>query len=146
MPTAIELSGDIGRPIEEVFDFVADFGNEERWTTTGSRYMRVDPGPIGPGTSWRMTGRAFARPIHGTRTITEFRRPEFVESRSDIVIPTLARFRFTPVNSATHVTFTLIADFPLWMRVIAPILIVPQFRRTFRRDFENLKRLLESPT
>ena len=44
----------IKRPLEEVFDFVADERNEPRYNPQMRRVELVTPGPIGLGTRFRV--------------------------------------------------------------------------------------------
>lgn len=55
------ISGElvINRPVEEVFDFVADERNEPRYNPRMLRADKLSPGPIGLGTRFgaQMTSR-----------------------------------------------------------------------------------------
>jgi hypothetical protein len=60
MAVQVHIEGEIviGRPVEEVFDFVADERNEPRYNVQMRRAEKISEGPIGLGTSaWeRSTG------------------------------------------------------------------------------------------
>ena len=43
----------IRRPVEDVFDFVADERNEPAYNPQIGSVEKVTPGPIGVGTAWR---------------------------------------------------------------------------------------------
>jgi hypothetical protein len=43
----------IGRPVEEVFDFVADQSNEPQYNPQMVRAEKITPGPVGTGTKFR---------------------------------------------------------------------------------------------
>jgi hypothetical protein len=51
----IRIEGEIviDRPVEEVFDFVADARNELRYNPRMLRAEKLSPGPIGLGTRFR---------------------------------------------------------------------------------------------
>jgi len=48
----VRVEGDItiGRPVEDVFDFVADESNEPKYNPRMTRADRITEGPIGVGT------------------------------------------------------------------------------------------------
>jgi hypothetical protein len=50
----VHIEGEIfiDRPVEEVFDFVADERNEPRYNTQMHRAEKISEGPIGPGTQY----------------------------------------------------------------------------------------------
>ena len=56
----IEGQIDIGRPVEEVFDFAADERNEPRYNPKIHQVEKVTEGPIGVGTGIRRRPRAWA--------------------------------------------------------------------------------------
>jgi hypothetical protein len=62
------IEGDvvINRPVEEVFDFVADQRNEPRYNPRMLRAEKISPGPIGLGTRFR----AETRTMRGSAEMT----------------------------------------------------------------------------
>ena len=40
-------------PVERVFDFLADVRNERSWNPDALSIEKLDPGPVGPGSSFR---------------------------------------------------------------------------------------------
>jgi hypothetical protein len=48
-----KLACSVGRPIEEVFDFLADLRNETAWNPRVVRIDTTSAGPMGAGTSFR---------------------------------------------------------------------------------------------
>jgi uncharacterized membrane protein len=43
----------IARPAQEVFAFLADFGNIPAWNYAIMRTVQTSPGPAGAGAGWR---------------------------------------------------------------------------------------------
>src|ERR1043166_9382389 len=64
----IRIEGEvvIERPVEEVFDFVADARNEPRYNPRMLRAEKLTPGPIGLGTRFRDEVRSVGRPAEVT--------------------------------------------------------------------------------
>jgi uncharacterized protein YndB with AHSA1/START domain len=80
----VRVKGDITieRPVEEVFDFVADESNEPAYNPRMIRADQITPGPIGAGTRFEsvMTGPGGATEM--TIEFTEFDRPHRIGSGS----------------------------------------------------------------
>lgn len=73
----MRVEGDIliKRPIEEVFDFVADESNEPQYNPKMTHAEKVSPGPIGVGTTFRSVMTGIGRDAEMTIEFTEFDRP-----------------------------------------------------------------------
>jgi hypothetical protein len=65
----------IARPVEEVFDFVADERNEPKYNRRMIRAEKLTSGPVGLGTQWTATIAARGRPIDMTIDVTDYHRP-----------------------------------------------------------------------
>lgn len=65
----------IARPVEEVFDAVADERNEPTYNPRMTSVDKLTPGPIGVGTRWRTTLLAGGRPVVATLSVTEYEPP-----------------------------------------------------------------------
>ena len=74
---------DIARPVEVVFDAVADQRNEPCYNPTMTAVTKVTPGPIGGGTQFEATviSRGTPRPV--TIEYTAFERPHRIASPRD---------------------------------------------------------------
>jgi Polyketide cyclase / dehydrase and lipid transport len=71
----IEGSTVIARPVEDVFDFVADERNEPKYNPRMIRAEKATPGPIGKGTRWLATIESRGRPLDMTMEVTDYTRP-----------------------------------------------------------------------
>ncbi|WP_430298138.1 SRPBCC family protein [Sinomonas sp. B1-1] len=65
----------IRRPVEEVFDFVADERNEPIYNPQMRAVEKVTPGPIGVGTLWRATVATGRRTTPFELEVTGYARP-----------------------------------------------------------------------
>jgi uncharacterized membrane protein len=70
----------IHRPVDEVFDVVADERNEPRYNPQMRRVEQTSAGPIGVGTTFRAESMSRGRPVEMTITVTEFERPRRLTS------------------------------------------------------------------
>ena len=65
----------IGRPMSEVFDFVADERNEPRYNPRMLRVEKVTGEAIGAGTQFTATIKSMGRPLTMLLETTEYQRP-----------------------------------------------------------------------
>ena len=65
----------IKRPVDEVFDFVADERNEPRYNPGIRRAEKLSPGPIGCGTRFRAEAVTLGRRVGMTIRYTAYERP-----------------------------------------------------------------------
>ena len=72
----------IARPVEEVFDFVADERNEPRYNPRMVRAEQVSSGPIGPGTQFHTELKTMGRTMPMAVQFTRFERPRLLASRT----------------------------------------------------------------
>jgi uncharacterized protein YndB with AHSA1/START domain len=136
----------IKRPIEEVFDFVADERNEPQYNPRMSVAEKVTDGPVGIGTKFHSVMSSRGGPAEMTIEFTQFDRPhrivETIQVSNVMVID--GELRFEPVTEGTKMT---------WLWELHPRgvykLLGPIIRRTGERQeltvWTGLKELLESP-
>jgi Polyketide cyclase / dehydrase and lipid transport len=80
----VRIDGEIviGRPVDEVFDFVADERNEPSYNHQMTAVELVTEEPIGPGSRFQAELRMGGRPIDLTVEFTRFERPRVLGSIS----------------------------------------------------------------
>ena len=102
---ATEESVVISRPIQEVFDFLADFENLSAFDAFVTASGQVGDGPPGLGTRGRGTSRYMGQQFDWIVEFTEFEPPRRMVSRSvegkrDVT----ATFTLEPAGDGTRVT------------------------------------------
>jgi len=80
--TRICGSIEIRRPVEEVFDFVADQRNELSYNPKTTESVKLTEGPIGVGARFRATVLSAGRSLPMVIEYTGFDRPHRLASRS----------------------------------------------------------------
>jgi uncharacterized protein YndB with AHSA1/START domain len=140
----------IDRPVEEVFDFVADGRQEPRYNPRILHVEQLSPGPIGHGTQFRSEGKLMG-PIRVEiiSQITTYERPQRLRASATTGIGALPVMQvqgtqtFDPVPGGSRVRWSLEVE-PRGVFT----LLTPQLARGLgqRLDttFANLKRLLEA--
>lgn len=71
----------IDRPVEEVFDFVADERNEPRYNPRMRRAEQISTGAIGVGTHFRAETASMGRTVEMVIEVTGYERPRQLASR-----------------------------------------------------------------
>ena len=80
------ISGEIiiNRPVEEVFDTVADERNEPRYNPGMLRAEKLSPGPVGLGSRFRAEIRTRPRPVVMITENTGYERPRLLASTTRV--------------------------------------------------------------
>jgi uncharacterized protein YndB with AHSA1/START domain len=71
------------KPVEEVFDYMADFTSVERWDETAVRAVRLDDGPPALGARFRVTVRFAGRENDFDYETVAFERPDRLVLRAE---------------------------------------------------------------
>lgn len=78
MAASITETIDVQPPREQVFDYVANFGNLDEWDPTFDDARRVDDGDLGVGSTFVVRASVGPTELEITYRITEFDRPHRV--------------------------------------------------------------------
>ena len=131
----------IDRPVEEVFDFVADPRNEPSFNPAMTAVELLTPLPIGRGTRFRAhMGRAGMQMLV---ELTEFDRPHRLGSRTtSAMMETSGALTFAADGDGTIMSWAWQVCPKGWMRMLGP-LFGPLGNRIERRIWTSMKRCLE---
>jgi uncharacterized protein YndB with AHSA1/START domain len=150
-PTA-QVEGEIviRRPVEEVFDYVADERHEPDFNSRMSRVELLTPEPIGAGSRFEVEMTMMRRVFDMTVEFTAFERPRLLGSTSRALpregkgwpLVIAGSLTFDPVAEGTRMRWSWRVETPEAMKLLAP-LVVRMGRRQERRVWTSLKRLLE---
>ena len=134
----------IHRPIEEVFDFVADERNEPRYNPRLLRAEKASGGPIGVGTRWEAEMKTGGRSAAMTIEVTAYERPRRLASStrlSNMDIRGALTFATGP-GGETRMRWSWDLKPRGVLRVMTPLL-ARMGRRREKVVWSNLKHLLE---
>lgn len=139
----VERSVTIGRPVEQVFQFVSTPENDPRWVPVSVRHEKTSPGPMAVGTTTEEDVTFMGRRMRYTWEVTEYLPPHSFAIRSlSGLLPSTIRLGLQPLGDATRLTLAtetaLIGPFKL-----AGPLMTLVGRRLFERQLRTLKGLLE---
>lgn len=141
----IEQSVEIERPLEEVFAFVADPLNDERWTPAVEETRKTSEGPFGVGTTFESVFRLLGRRFEASFEIAEY------EQNRKVVLkpPTSGPVQLRGTRSAeaspggTRLTITVEGRSGGFFGVADPV-FARLAQRPLKAALANLKSLLEA--
>ena len=134
----------IERPLEEVFDFVADERNEPHYNPRMLHAEKLTAAPIGVGTRFRAEMKGRRRPVEMTVEFTEYDRPRRLASTTELsTMEIRGSLTFEPVPEGTRMRWQWILEPRGLLRVLSP-LIVRMGRRQEQTIWSNLKEVLEA--
>jgi len=142
----IEQSVVINRPIEEVFEFVADQSKLPLWQSGVLESGVTSEGPMGVGTTYRYTFQLLGRKVETAGEITEYELNSRCSFKAQSgPFPLKGGFSFRAVNGGTRVTLAVEAEAAGFFKLAEPI-GARMLNRQFETNFGNLKDLLEAET
>jgi len=141
----VKIQGEIviARPVEEVFDFVADERHEPRYNPRMLHVEKVTPGPIGKGTRWVATIESRRRPVEITLEVTEYARPNRLGSTTTMsTADIVGGVTFEPRPGGTRMRWSWELLPKGVARVLTPVIML-MGRRQEEQIWTGLKRYLE---
>ena len=141
----IRIKGDIviGRPVEDVFDYVADQRNEPPYNAQMRLAEKISDGPIGVGTQYRAEVVSGSRPVSMVIEVTEYERPRRLASKTTMSSMDIAYIlTFEPVREGTRMRWSGEIEPHGMLKLMGP-LVAWLGRRQELRIWTGLKGVLE---
>jgi carbon monoxide dehydrogenase subunit G len=133
----------INRPLEEVFDYVADFSNTAEWDPGVKTSERMDEGPVGVGSQFDLVTTFAGSEVPLVYEMTEHESPtRIVLIASSKRLSAVDTIEFSPVgNDQTRVHYR--ADFELNPPLkYFELFMRPIFNRLGKKALDGLKSTL----
>jgi hypothetical protein len=146
MVVVAKITGEmlIERPIDVVFDFVADDRNEPLYNSALLHSDKVTAGPVGLGTCFHATHKSARRSVEMDVVITAYVRPRLMASRTTMSWSEIdGELRFEPVGSSTRMHWAWNIHPKGLANLLRPLVGVIGMRSE-RACWEGLKRYLEA--
>ena len=143
----IQGSTVIARPVEDVFDFVADERNEPKYNPRMVRAEKVTPGPVAKGTRWSATVESRGRrPVDMEMVVTDYTRPTRLGSTTRMSTAEIrGAVTFEPDPAGTRMRWSWQLQPKGTLKLLGP-LIARLGRRQEAQIWTGLKRYMESTT
>lgn len=135
---------DLPIPVEEAFDYLADFSRTAEWDPSVSEARRIGRGPIGEGSRFEVTVSFLGQPVSLEYRITQFERPHrLVLEGGDENLESIDEITFVERKGGTRLTYEARVELQGLRRLADPILDV-LFQRVGRLAARGLReRLVE---
>jgi hypothetical protein len=134
----------IHRPVDEVFDFVADERNKPRYNPQMRQAEQTSAGPIGVGTTFRAESTSRGRPVMMTIAFTEYQRPRRLTSATHLsTMDIQGTLTFDPVPEGTRMQWSWNLKPRGMLKLMTPVIALIG-RRQERTIWTGLKRYLEA--
>ncbi len=143
----VHIEGEIviARPVEEVFDFVADQRNEPRYNEQMRRSEKISEGPIGLGTQYQAEVVSGRQVVPMVIEVTGYERPWLLASTTSMSSMDIRyALTFEPVAQGTRMQWVGDVEPKGWLRLMTPW-VGWVGRRQELRIWTSLKHLLEGP-
>lgn len=133
----------IDRPVDVVFDYVADPANEPAYNPHMVRVEKITPGPIGPGSRFRSSVASGRRTAEMLVEFTRFERPSLLVSATTMRQADISyALTFEPAGDGTRMRWFGRVRPKGALRLLGP-LITWLGRRQERRIWTSMKSHLE---
>jgi uncharacterized protein YndB with AHSA1/START domain len=141
----LENSVVINRPIDEVFEFMANSENNPQWQSGAQEVMKTSEGPIDVGTTYTSVSKILGRGIESTVEYTAYEpNGRLAGKTTSGPIPFQFETTFEPVaEGGTKVTSSGEGDVGGFFKLAEP-LVARMLKRQTESDTANLKDLLEA--
>ena len=134
----------IDRPVEEVFDAVADQTNEPHYNPSMTASRRVTAGPTDVGTHFLATILSRGRPMEVDIEVTRYERPQLLGTCSVMAgSRAVGELRLEPVASGTRFSWDWEVTVAGPARLLGPLVVI-MGRRQERAIWTGLKNWLEN--
>ena len=138
------LTIEVARTPEDVFAYLTDVSNLPAWQSGVHTAQIEDAGAPRVGARIRESRHMLGRELNTTLEITEYDAPRVFSLRAlDSPVPFIVRHELEPSGGGTRLTVTGVGDASLLPGFAAGIM-ARRAEKQFRKDFERLKKRLES--
>jgi Polyketide cyclase / dehydrase and lipid transport len=135
----------IGRPVDTVFDYVADQSNEPQYNPQMVRAEKITPGPVGKGTRFRSAAASMGRTAEMLVECTGYDRPRLLESTTTMRQADISyTLRFEPAPAGTRMQWSGQVRLKGTFRLLSPVITWLGTRQE-QRIWAALKEHLEAP-
>ncbi len=140
----IEESVQINRPLEEVYEYVANPENLPEWAGTAIEVRKDTPGPLLEGSTFTTVGKFLGRRFETPFEVTAHESPRrHAHKSTGGPFPLEWTLTFEELPGGTRLTQVAEGEPGGFFKLAGPLL-ERAVRRQFRTDLANLKDLLEA--
>lgn len=111
------------RPIDEAFDYMADFSHARDWDPSVTSALRIGEGAIGLGTTFELVTMFNGRAMPLTYEVTAYDPPRRVALRAQTpLVISFDEITFESSGDGTDVTYDATLHTRGWLRLASPVI------------------------
>ena len=134
----------IGRPVDVVFDYVADQSNEPQYNPQMVRAEKITPGPVGKGTRFRSAVTSMGRTAEMLIECTGYDRPMLFTTTTTMAQADISyTLRFEPAPAGTRMRWSGQVQPKGAFQLLGPVITRLGIRQE-ERIWASLKKHLEA--
>lgn len=135
----------IGRPLDDVFDYMNDVSKESEWQPQLREAEQIPPGPVEVGTRRRYVSEFMGKRVENVYVITAYEAKSRVvcETTKDAVMNATSDIRWEAVEGGTKVTMALEGKPSGALRFLPSSILETTFEKEVRGALSRLKVILE---
>ena len=136
----------INRPIQEVFAYITDHGNDKYWKLFVTESRKITEGAIDVGTRFEIVTVAWGYRRSGEVEILEYEPcHSFTYRGNDKLFPFVGQLSFSEVATGTHIHGHVEFQAQGFWKLLSPLPLI-FFRSQTKRTFDHLKQVMERTT
>ena len=142
----VERTLTVPRPVEVVFDYLADFTHTNDWDP-GTVETRRTSGDGGVGTTYANTSEFMGRKVELTYETITFERPgrlQFRGTNKQATATDTMTFTKAADGTATEIHYRADFEFGRLVNLVAPLFVKPKLDKLADETVEQLRRTLTS--
>ena len=129
-------------PAEEVFAYLSDFSNTKEWDPSTAQAERVDDGPIGEGSEFRLVTAFLGRESAITYRVLEYNPPSTVSFRGENpTVVSLDRVTVASTGTGARITYDARLTLKGLLKLVDPLLALA-FKRVGDRALAGMRATL----
>lgn len=143
MAVQVQSAIEIARPIDEVFEVIADVANHPKWAGSVDDVRNLSHNPLQVGATWIQVSRFLGVDISSQAQAVVFDPPYELIGTSSKPLPGQVAWQAEEIDGGTRVTLTIDLE-PQGVLKLAEPVLKNMVQSQIDKDLSSLKDILES--
>ncbi len=140
----VQIDTDIDYPPGETFQFIANPENNPKWQNGMKRCVITSEGPWGLGSEYRQEAEFMGKPVITTFKITEYEQDHYIKGESIQSTFPITFKRIVESTDTGSKVMAIVTGAPTGILGWLPFLTRAMIKSSIKKDYQQLKKLLES--
>ena len=140
----VQVSINIERPMDDVFDYLSDFENNPEWQSGMKSAQFTTEPPLRIGSTYNQLASMMGRSIESTFEVIAYEPGKSVKATTTSgSFPITFHRMVEPFEGGTRVNAIIEGEAKGFFKIAEPLLAL-MVRKSIEKDYANLKQILES--